>query len=143
MSSVNLYDTFGNEARYAITQDTLIQYLENATIKFVLPEASSELLGNLVNPETVNPIDLDLVSAKLQQLGFGEANAKALSSVLITVAKDQGIDPLVYFKESRESLKLAIDTYKTINMLRPPGNRIGLVSQFSNNNSRYKTLIQP
>lgn len=141
--SANLYDTFGNEVEYKITQDTMVQYLKDATIKFVLPEASSEIVGGLVKPESVNPVELDMVKSKLISLGFGEPNALALSAVLVKLAKDQGISPLDYFKDSSLSLKLAIDTYKTINMLRPPGNRIGLAKKKTNSKSRYKSLIKP
>ena len=43
--STSLYTTFGNEVKYEIRNDTLVAFLENATIKFPLPEASSEILG--------------------------------------------------------------------------------------------------
>lgn len=141
--STNLYNTFGNELEFKITQDTLVQYLKNSTIPFVLPEASSEILGNLVPPESVNPVDLDIVKAKLTSLGFKEPNALALSAVLVQVAKDQGINPLEFFEDEQQALKLAIDTYKTINFLRPPGNRIGLASAKSNTKSKFSSLIKP
>jgi iron-sulfur cluster assembly accessory protein len=46
--SEKLYVTFGNEEKYKITQDTLVTYLENATIDY-----QSDLFGaqfTIVNP---------------------------------------------------------------------------------------------
>lgn len=141
--STTLYNTFGNELKYRIMQGTLEAYLENATIKFPLPEASSTILSELAPPESVNPQELDTVKSKLESIGFAQANARAMAAVLIQVAKSQGISPLEYFSMNQNSLKLAVDTYETINMLRPPGNRIGLVTPINNNKSRYSRLIQP
>ena len=45
--STSLYDTFGNTTSYEMVNGTLVAYLESATIKFPLPEASSELLATL------------------------------------------------------------------------------------------------
>ena len=45
--SSSLYNTFGNELRYDVLQSTLAVFLENATIKFPLPQASSEILGDI------------------------------------------------------------------------------------------------
>ena len=143
MSSTSLYTTFGNEIKYDIQQNTLVSYLENATIKFPLPEASSVLLSELVDIKQVNPVDLDVVKAKLISIGFGEANANAMAGVLITVAKSHGVSPLEYFALNEASLKLTEDAYKTINLLRPSGNRIGLSPQKQNKNSRYNSIIRP
>ena len=141
--STTLYNTFGNELKYRINQDTLEAYLENATIKFPLPEASSTILSELAPPESVNPQELDAVKSKLESIGFGKANARAMSAVLIQVARSQGVSPLEYFSVNQASLKLAVDTYDTINMLRPPGNRIGLTAPLDNSKSRYANLIKP
>jgi hypothetical protein len=142
-SSTNLYNTFGNELKYRISQGTLEAYLENATIKFPLPEASSTILGELAPIDSVNPQELDAVRGELERIGFGQANARAMAAVLIQVAKSQGVSPLTYFDLNAASLKLAIDTYETINLLRPPGNRIGLTSAKDNQKSRASSLIQP
>ena len=45
-----MFETFGNEKKYEITAGTVRAYLENSTIKFPLPEASAEILGDLVSP---------------------------------------------------------------------------------------------
>ncbi len=142
-SSTNLYNTFGNELKYRISQGTLEAYLENATIKFPLPEASSTILGELAPIDSVNPQELDAVRGELERIGFSQANARAMAAVLIQVAKSQGVSPLTYFDLNAASLKLAIDTYETINLLRPPGNRIGLTSAKDNQKSRASSLIQP
>jgi hypothetical protein len=141
--SSNLYNTFGNELKYRISQGTLEAYLENATIKFPLPEASSTILSELAPIDSVNPQELDAVRGELERIGFSQANARAMAAVLIQVAKSQGVSPLTYFDLNAASLKLAIDTYETINLLRPPGNRIGLTSAKDNQKSRASSLIQP
>lgn len=143
MPSTSLYTTFGNEIKYDIQQDTLVAYLEDATIKFPLPEASSEILSELVDMSTINPVDLDVVLAKLTEIGFSKANGKAMAAVLISVAKSQGVSPMEYFEVNAASLKLTQDAYKTINMMRPAGNRIGLSQRKENKKSRYGNMIRP
>lgn len=145
MSSVSLYNTFGNEVKYQVTKDTLVAYLENATVKFPLPEASSEILANLLNKSaaTINPMELDQVQQRLIKSGFGAANAAALAQVLLQVAAAQGVSPMSYFSVNDASIKLTIDTYQTINALRPTGNRINLVLPKRNSASVYKEFIQP
>lgn len=141
--STSLYTTFGNEVKYRITQDTLEAYLENATIRFPLPEASSEILSEITVDQVIDPVQLDVVRSRLVSIGFKPANATTMAKVLIEVGKSQNVNPLDYFSLNEASLKLAVDTYKTINMLRPPGNRIGLAVQRENNKSRYSNLIKP
>lgn len=143
--STSLYNTFGNEVKSKIVQDTLISYLENATIKFVLPEASTELLTGLTkfSTESINPAELDQVSQQLVSMGFGEANAKALALVLIRVAKAEGKSPQAYFDLNSSSLELAVDVYNLINQQRPVGNRIGLVKPIDNSTSPAGALIKP
>jgi hypothetical protein len=145
MSSVSLYNTFGNEVKYQVTKDTLVAYLENATVKFPLPEASSEILANLLNKSaaTINPMELDQVQQRLIKSGFGAANAAALAQVLLQVAAAQGVSPMSYFSVNDASIKLTIDTYQAINALRPTGNRINLVLPKRNSASVYKEFIQP
>lgn len=145
MSSVNLYDTFGNEVKYQVTQNTLIAYLENATVKFPIPEASTDILSKLFEDkdDPLNPTLLEQVEQRLVKSGFKNANAKAMANVLIRVAAQQKVNPMDYFSVNDSSLKLAIDTYQTINALRPVGNRINLVRPLNNSATRFKDLIQP
>lgn len=141
--STSLYDTFGNEINVRVTQETLDQYLKDATIKFVLPEATSQLLFDFVQPDSIDASLYEVVKTKLENLGFREANAKAMSSVLLKIAKDKGISPLVYFEDSDTALKLATDTYSALNLIRPSGNRIGLKLKVNNAKSRASGLIKP
>lgn len=143
MSSTSLYTTFGNEIKTAFTQNTLIAYVDNATIKFPLPEASVTELSQLVDYEAIDPTELQVVQTKLQSIGFGIPSARAMASILIQVAREQQVSAMEYFAVNEASLKLAVDTYKTINMLRPPGNRIGIAAAQDNSRSRYRRLIQP
>lgn len=145
MSSTSLYNTFGNEVKYQVVKDTLVAYLENATVKFPLPEASAEILATLLSDKApvINPDALDQVEQRLVKAGFGEANARALAQVLIQVSAAQGVSPLSYFGVNDSSLKLTIDTYQTINALRPVGNRINLVLPKKNSSSKYRNLIKP
>jgi hypothetical protein len=46
--SESLYTTFGNEISYEIRRDKLVKFLENNTINFPLPEASLEILVNML-----------------------------------------------------------------------------------------------
>lgn len=145
MSSVNLYDTFGNEVKYQITENTLVAYLENATVKFPIPEASTEILSSLFTDKD-DAIDFNLLEQIQQRLiksGFKEANAKAMANVLIRVATQQRVNPMDYFSVNDNTLKLTIDTYTTINALRPVGNRINLVKPLNNAATLFKDLIKP
>lgn len=145
MSSVNLYDTFGNEVKYQVTQNTLVAYLENATVKFPIPEASTSILSDLFKDKD-DPIDFNLLEQIQQRLvksGFKEANAKAMANVLIRVAVQQRVNPMDYFSVNDNSLKLTIDTYTTINALRPVGNRINLVRPLNNATTLFRDLIKP
>ena len=142
--SASLYDTFGNEIKYSVTQDKLYNYLKNSTINFPLPEASTEILKNFLVPaESVDPTMLDQVYTQLVRIGFGKPNAKAMGSVLIKVAKQQGISPLEYFNMNENTLKLAVDSYQAMNALRPAGNRVGLSTPINNQKSRQAPFIKP
>jgi hypothetical protein len=142
--STSLYNTFGNEIQYKFTLNTLTAYLDQATIKFPLPEASSIILSDLTREDkNVDPVVQDAVTSRLEGVGFKPANAKAMASILIQVAYDNNVSPMEYFEVNETSLKLAVDTYKTINLLRPSGNRIGLVTVKNNQKSRYAKQIQP
>lgn len=145
MSSTNLYETFGNEVKYQVTQNTLVAYLENATVKFPLPEASTDILSKLFEEKDapINSNLLEQVEQRLVKSGFKNASAKAMANVLIRVAAQQRVNPLDYFSINDNSLKLTIDTYQTINALRPVGNRVNLVRPLNNSATRFKDLIQP
>lgn len=143
-TSANIYDTFGNEIKYSVTQDKLVNYLENSTIQFPLPEASAFILENFLNPaDTVDPVMLDQVFTKLVSIGYGEPAAKSMATILIKVAKQQGVSPLQYFDDNQAQLKLAVDSYEAMNALRPAGNRVGLTIPIDNQKSRQAPLIKP
>lgn len=143
--SSSIYDTFGNTLKYDIIEDTLVAYLENSTVKFPLPEASSELLANLTQNvnKTFDPAKLSMVYSKLQKAGFKKPAAKAMSDVIMAVADSQGIDPLEYFSVNSNSLNLTVDAYNAINTLRPAGSRVGLTRPVNNINSKAARLIKP
>jgi hypothetical protein len=145
MSSVSLYDTFGNETKYQYNEDTLVAYLENATIKFPLPEASTDILSSLFK-DSSDPIDsnlLEQVQQRLVKTGFKDANARAMADVLIRVAREQRVNVMDYFEVNSNTLKLTVDTYQTINTLRPVGNRINLVKPLNNAKTLFRDLIKP
>ena len=45
--SANIYDTFGNEIKYGVTQDKLLNFIKNSTVNFPLPEASAFIFTEL------------------------------------------------------------------------------------------------
>lgn len=145
MNSTSLYDTFGNEIKYKQIEDTIVAYLEKATIKFPVPEASVAILEKLTTEDVshLDPQLLEQIELRLVSLGFKKAKAKTLAVVLCSVAKTQGVNPQTYFTVNENSLKLTVDTYNTINAMRPPGNRINVALPLSNKKSRYKSLIKP
>lgn len=142
--SSSLYDTFGNTTSYEMVNGTLVAYLDSATIKFPLPEASSELLATLTNNnKTYNPAIVSMVESKLQKAGFRKPAAKAMTSVLMAVSDAQGVDPLEYFDVNDNSLNLTVDAYNAMNSLRPAGSRVGIAVQKSNSKTKVAGLIQP
>lgn len=141
--SEKLYNTFGNDVKYEIVKDTLVTYLDNATIKFPLPEASADILSDLAIPENVNPQQLEIIKSRLISIGFKQSKALTMATVLLQVARMQGVDPMEYFEANDQSLKLAVDTYATINLLRPEGNRISVTTPIKNSKSRHSKLIRP
>lgn len=142
--SANIYDTFGNEIKYGVTQDKLLNFLKNATIDFPLPEASAFILQSFLDPaDTVDPVMLDQVFTKLVSIGYSEPAARAMGSVLIKVAKSQGINALQYFDDNQAQLTLAVDSYEAMNALRPAGNRVGLSTPLNNQKSRQAPFIKP
>jgi hypothetical protein len=144
MSSTSLYDVFGNETRYKIIEDTVVAYLDKATIKFPLPEASVDILQNLTTKELqkTNYVYQEQVELKLVSLGFKKAKAKTMALILCSVADTSGVNPLTYFNLNTDTLKLTVDAYATINALRPQGNRINVALPLSNQRSKYKSLIK-
>lgn len=142
-TGTSLYTTFGNEVKLRVQRGTLEAYLENATIKFPLPEAASSILSELTQPDAINPEYLEQIQSQLEHIGFKKPAARAMASVLIQVAQVEGVNPLEYFNLNAASLKLAVDTYKTINMIRPAGNQIGLAPPRRNTRTRPGRLIRP
>jgi hypothetical protein len=144
-NSTSLYDTFGNEVKYQQFQGTLVAYLENATVKFPLPEASTDILSKLFTnkDDPINPTLLEQVQQRLIKSGFKEANAKAMADVLIRVATVERVNVMDYFEVNDNSLKLTVDTYEAINAMRPVGNRINLVRPLNNSATKFRQLIQP
>lgn len=143
--SSSLYNTFGSDIQYKYNQGVLEAFFENSSVKFPLPEATSEILSQIaVPPET--PIDsqmLDAVKSKLESIGFGKYNANAMAKVLIQVANVQNVSPMEYFYMNQNSLKLTVDSYTAVNAIRPKGNKIDLKSPILNSRSNLKKLIQP
>ena len=106
--STSLYDTFGNQIEYKVLQSTLTTFLENATIKFPLPQASSQILGDFAE-NSVQHIDgpmLEQINLRLEKLGIKEANARALAIVLIKVAEQQNISPIDFFSINENTLNI-------------------------------------
>jgi len=143
--SASLYNTFGNEVQYKIAQDTLVAYIDNASIKFPLPEASSEILAEIAAPKDtpIDPSTLSVIETKLEAIGFKKSNARAMSRVLIKGAEVQGLHPTTYFEMNQNSLKLTVDAYAAINAYRPAGNKIDLKQPTLNSRSKLSNLIKP
>lgn len=144
MSSA-IYNTFGSDIQFRYNQGVLEAYFENASVKFPLPEATSDILSQIAVPAET-PIDsqtLETVKTKLIDIGFGKYNANAMAKVLIQVAKVQNVSPMEYFKMNENSLKLSVDSYTAINSIRPQGSKIDLKSPILNSRSKLKNLIQP
>jgi hypothetical protein len=141
--STSLYETFGNEIKYRITSGTVEAYLENSTIRFPLPEASSDILAGLVVETGLNTQLVELTEARLIDLGYQKAKANVMAKVLVQVAQSQGVHPFEYFDSEEAAVKLTQDGYLTMNMLRPKGNRVGLTAPIQNNKSKYSDIIKP
>lgn len=143
--STSLYNTFGNEVKYRYNQGVLTAYLENSTINFPLPEASSEILAEIAVPAGT-PIDsatLEAVQSRLIRIGFKRKNANAMASVLIAVAEVQGISPMSYFSMNENTLQLTLDAYESVNALRPKGNKIDLKQPIVNSSTPDSKFIKP
>ena len=137
--SSSLYDTFGNEISYEVRRGILTAFINDATINFPLPEASSEFLEKFSNPvDTMNQQHLDMIKSKLEKIGFKKANAKALAPVLITVADELQRDVLEFFEDTN-----TVDAYDAINVHRPAGSRVSISAPTVNSKSKAALLIKP
>lgn len=142
--SSSLYETFGSEINYKFTAGKLEAYLDNASVKFPLPEASSEILAELakVKEIAIDPQKLDVIKTKLVAIGFSQSNANAMAKVLIQIAKVQNIDPTAYFDMNADTLKLSVDAFEAMNAIRPPGNKVDLKEPLDNSRSKVAKLIK-
>tara|TARA_B100002019_G_C21235639_1_gene582568 strand:+ start:793 stop:1227 length:435 start_codon:yes stop_codon:yes gene_type:complete len=142
--STSLYETFGSEIKYKLTQDKLVAYLDNASVKFPVPEASSQILADLakVKDVAIDPVKLDVVRTKLISIGFKKPNANAMAQVLIQIARVQDVDPMSYFEMNLNTLKLSVDAFNAINAVRPAGNKIDLKDTLDNSKSKVSKLIK-
>ena len=136
MSSKSLYETFGNEINYEERRGKLVQFLENNTINFPLPEASIDILVEMVPQDFkgIDPNKVEIIENRLTSIGFTDPTARTLASALIQVAEAQGVHPISY---------LAEETYKAINTIRPKGNKIGLTVDKFNKDSKLANVIRP
>tara|TARA_X000000950_G_scaffold261404_1_gene331627 strand:+ start:260 stop:694 length:435 start_codon:yes stop_codon:yes gene_type:complete len=142
--STSLYETFGSEINYKFTAGKLEAYLENASVKFPLPEASSKILADLakVKDVAIDPQKLDVIKTKLVAIGFGESNANAMAKVLIQIAKVQNLDPTAYFDMNADTLKLSVDAFEAMNAIRPAGNKVDIKESLENSRSKVAKLIK-
>ena len=62
---------------------------------------------------------------------------------LIKIADIQGVHPISYFELNEDSIKLAENTYKALNKIRPKGNLVGLSVEKQNKYSKISDLIRP
>jgi len=141
-----LYETFGNEPDFEVRRGKLVQFLKNNTIYFPLPEASVEILTNMVSRLTNRGMDatkIDMVKNRLEDIGFNGPTANTLALALIKIADDQGVHPISYFELNQESIKLAENTYKALNTIRPKGNLVGLTVSKKNKDSKISNVIRP
>jgi|TARA_B100002019_G_scaffold179119_1_gene154696 hypothetical protein len=142
----SLYETFGNEVNYEVRRDKVVQFLENSTINFPLPEASVDILTNMLDQSDSAGIDatrIDMVKGRLEEVGFNKVTANTLAVALIKIAQIQGVHPISYFELNEDSIKLAENTYKALNKIRPKGNLVGLSVEKKNKFSKISDLIRP
>lgn len=145
--STALYTTFGNEVKYELKNHILTAYVKNATVKFPLPEATSDILANLASVDNtpIDPQVLSVIETKLVAVGFNAHNATSMAKVLVQVAKVQGVHPTTYFDMNANALNLTVDAYNALNAVRPSGNKVDLkVSTTSlNKKSNVANIIKP
>ena len=143
---LSMYETFGNEISYEKRRDKVVQFLENSTIAFPLPEASVDILTTMLegqNPHGMDATKIQLVEGRLEDIGFNKPTATTLAQALIKVAHQQGVHPISYFELNESSIKLAENTYKALNTIRPKGNLVGLTVEKQNKFSKIANLIRP
>lgn len=142
----SLYETFGNEISFEARRGKLVQFLENSTINFPLPEASVDILTRMLDTTKTAGMDAtkyQLVENRLTSIGFNKPTAKTLAVALIKIADQQGVHPISYFELNEESIKLAENTYRALNTLRPKGNLVGLTIEKQNKFSKISKVIRP
>ena len=89
MSSKSLYETFGNEIGYTISEGTIKSYLANSTIDFPLPEPISDLLAGYVSfDKSLDGQLFDQVQQKLIVSGYKKPKAKKIKLPVITIFKN-------------------------------------------------------
>jgi len=143
---LSMYETFGNEISYEKRRDKLVQFLKNSTIAFPLPEASVDILTTMLEGQNTAGMDatkLQMVEGRLTDIGFNKPTAATLAQALIKIADQQGVHPISYFELNEESIKLAENTYKALNTIRPKGNLIGLTVEKQNKFSKIANVIRP
>jgi len=142
-ASERLYNTFGNEVELRNLRSSLDYFLENSTISFPLPEASSEILKGLLPDTPINPAQLDIIKAKLVSIGFKDKSANVMAQVLFGIAEQEGVDPFDYFDVNERTVKFTADAYTAMNILRPKGNQVGIATPTNNRRGSNAALIQP
>jgi len=140
-TSERLYNTFGNEVELRALRGSLEYFLKNATISFPLPEASAEILAELVPKEVINSTELDVIKSKLINIGFEEKSANVMARVLFGVAEQEGKNPFDYFDENEDTLKFTAEAYTAINILRPKGNQVGIATPVNNSQGLYGAFV--
>jgi|TARA_B110000908_G_scaffold109172_1_gene128121 hypothetical protein len=143
---LSMYETFGNEINYEIRRDKVVQFLENSTIAFPLPEASVDILTAMLDGQNTRGMDatrVQMVEGRLHDIGFNTPTAATLAQALIKIAESQGVHPISYFDLNADSIKLAENTYKALNTIRPKGNLVGLTIEKENKTSKIANLIRP
>jgi hypothetical protein len=143
---ISMYETFGNEVSYEKRRDKLVQFLKNSTIAFPLPEASVEILTTMLEGQNTAGMDatkLQMVEGRLTDIGFNKPTSATLAQALIKIADQQGVHPISYFELNEDSIKLAENTYKALNTIRPKGNLVGLTVEKQNKFSKIANVIRP
>jgi hypothetical protein len=143
---ISMYETFGNEVSYEKRRDKLVQFLKNSTIAFPLPEASVEILTTMLEGKNTAGMDatkLQMVEGRLTDIGFNKPTSATLAQALIKIADQQGVHPISYFELNEDSIKLAENTYKALNTIRPKGNLVGLTVEKQNKFSKIANVIRP
>ena len=98
MSSKSLYETFGNEVSYEQRRGKLVQFIENNTINFPLPEASIEILVNMIPGDFkgIDPSKVEIIENRLTSIGFTGPTAKTLASAKSTLLHSLEIERKLY-----------------------------------------------